>query len=335
VTAQNISNMTKEAGQGSGSSERMGGYAQFIYLLFCVLEIIYVSYIHLCCFICRNDFILSLLSDYNMIDLSVLILQSCCLCFYLFIFNCSASLHVYRIYIIYIIHMLYVLMIHIVMDIFDVMINYLLYVIIIILIYGIKMIQKMLIFLTIQKPNVRHFSIRGFAAVLKLYPFDGKNFLIWKAKMELWLTAMFCFHAAEGMPANLPPEDEAKFKCYVCVESKQPRKPHKAAEARSLAPLELVHSDLCEMNGILTKGGTRYFLTFIDDSTRFCYVYLLKIKDEAFNYFKAYKAKVENQLERKIKRLRSDRGGEYFSNVFDEFCVEHGIIHERTPPFSP
>jgi hypothetical protein len=40
----------------------------------------------------------------------------------------------------------------------------------------------------------------------------------------------------------------------VCVESKQPRKPHKAAEARNLAPLELVHSDLCEMNGILTKG---------------------------------------------------------------------------------
>jgi hypothetical protein len=142
ATAQNISNMSKEAGQGSGSSKRIGGYDQFIYLLFCVLEIIYVSYIHLCCFICRNDFILPVLSYYNMIDLSVLILQSCCLCFYLFIFNCSVSLHVYRIY------MLYALMIHIVMDIFDVMINYLLYVIIIILIYGIKMIRKMPIFLT-------------------------------------------------------------------------------------------------------------------------------------------------------------------------------------------
>jgi hypothetical protein len=53
-----------------------------------------------------------------------------------------------------------------------------------------------------------------------------------------------------------------KSKCHVCVESKQPRKPHKAIEARYLASLELVHSDLCEMNGILTKGGKRYFLTF-------------------------------------------------------------------------
>jgi hypothetical protein len=151
ATAQNISNMTKEAGQGSGSSERIRGYDRFVYLLFCVLDIIYVSYIHLCCFICRNDFILSVLSYYNMIDLSVLSLQSCCLCFYLFIFNCSGSLHVYRIYMIYIIHMLYVLLIHIGMDQFKVtisMVNYLLYVIIIMLIYGIKIIQKMPIILT-------------------------------------------------------------------------------------------------------------------------------------------------------------------------------------------
>ena len=119
------------------------------------------------------------------------------------------------------------------------------------------------------------------------------------------------------------------------MQSKQPCKPHKTAEARNLALLELVHSDLCEMNGKLTKGGRRYFVTFIDDCTRFCYVYLLKTKDEALHYFKVYKAEVENQLEKKIKRLRSDRGGEYFSNEFSEFCAVHGIILERTPPYSP
>jgi hypothetical protein len=183
-----------------------------MFLLFCVLQIIYI---HLCCFICSNDFILSVLSYYNMIYLFVLILQSCCLCYYLFIFNCSVILYAYRIYMIYMNHMLYVLLIHIGMDQFEIMIsmvNYLLYVIIIMLIYGIKMIWKMPIILTIQKPNVRHFSVRGFAAVLKPDLFYGKNFLIWKVKMELWITAMSCFHAAEGKPVNLPPEDEAKFK---------------------------------------------------------------------------------------------------------------------------
>jgi transposase InsO family protein len=89
------------------------------------------------------------------------------------------------------------------------------------------------------------------------------------------------------------------------------------------------------MNGVLAEGGQRYFMTMIDAASRYCYVYLLKTKDEAVNYFKTYKAEVENQLEKKIKRFRSDRGGEYFSNEFDLFCVKHGVIHERTPPYSP
>ena len=91
--------------------------------------------------------------------------------------------------------------------------------------------------------------------------------------------------------------------------------------------LDLIHSDLCELNGIITRCGHMYFVTFIDDCPRFTYVYLLKNKDETFIMFKIYKAEVENQLERKIKVNRSDRGSEYFSNEFKVFCDMHGIIH--------
>jgi hypothetical protein len=87
------------------------------------------------------------------------------------------------------------------------------------------------------------------------------------------------------------------------------RKPHKPAKERNLVPLELIHSDLYEMNGVLTKGEKRYFITLIDDASRFCYIYLLQTKDEMLDYLKIYKTKVENQLERKIKRIRSDHGG--------------------------
>ena len=72
-------------------------------------------------------------------------------------------------------------------------------------------------------------------------------------------------------------------------------------EKRDLVPLDLIHLDLYEMNGLLTRGGKRYFMTFIDDATRYCYIYLSKTKDEALHYFKIYKAEVENQLERKNK----------------------------------
>jgi hypothetical protein len=101
-------------------------------------------------------------------------------------------------------------------------------------------------------------------------------------------------------------------KCHSCVQSKQPRKPHKAAKERHLAPLELIHSDLCEMNGVLTKGGKRYFIILIDDASRFYYVYLLKTKDEALDYFKIYKVEVENQLEKR-------------SNVLDQIMVANSF----------
>jgi transposase InsO family protein len=89
------------------------------------------------------------------------------------------------------------------------------------------------------------------------------------------------------------------------------------------------------MNGVLTDGGQRYFMTMIDDASRYCYVYLLKTKEDTLNCFKTYKIEVENQLEKKIKCFRSDRGGEYFSNEFDLFYAEHGIIHKRMLPYSP
>jgi hypothetical protein len=46
-------------------------------------------------------------------------------------------------------------------------------------------------------------------------------------------------------------------KCHSCVQSKQPQKPHKIAEERHLIPLELIHSDICEMNGVLIEGRQR------------------------------------------------------------------------------
>ena len=57
-------------------------------------------------------------------------------------------------------------------------------------------------------------------------------------------------------------------------------------------------------------------------------------KDETLDYIKIYKAEAKNQLERKNKHLRSNHGGEFFSKLFEEFCGEHVIIHERTPSYS-
>ncbi|CAH9139832.1 unnamed protein product [Cuscuta epithymum] len=124
-------------------------------------------------------------------------------------------------------------------------------------------------------------------------------------------------------------------KCQICVEAKHARKPFKEITTRQTELLELIHSDLADFKNTESRGGKRYYMTFIDDFSRYAKVYLLRSKDEAGEMFMKYKAEVENQLDRKIKRLRSDRGGEYNTNFLKEFCEKHGIIHESSAPYTP
>ena len=69
--------------------------------------------------------------------------------------------------------------------------------------------------------------------------------------------------------------------------------------------------------------------------SKYCYTYLLKIKDEVLSKFKVYKAKAENQQEKQINITRSDRGGKYTSNEFTLFCELYRIIYEVTALYSP
>ena len=129
-------------------------------------------------------------------------------------------------------------------------------------------------------------------------------------------------------------QDAEYDKCETCIQAKMTKLPFPKAD-RHTELLQLIHSDVCELNGILTRGGNRYLVTFIDDHSRYTYVYLMKNKNEVFDKFKYYKSLVENQKGKKILALRSDRGGEYFPTEFVSFCEQHGIIHETRAPYTP
>ena len=96
------------------------------------------------------------------------------------------------------------------------------------------------------------------------------------------------------MKCGIIASDVKEFeKCEICVKLKLIQKVFHSIE-RSSNLLDLIHSYLCEFNGKSARGGNRYFLTFIDDCSRFTYVFLLKNKSETFNVFKVYKTEVEN-----------------------------------------
>uniref|UniRef100_A0A251SDS7 Putative zinc finger, CCHC-type n=1 Tax=Helianthus annuus TaxID=4232 RepID=A0A251SDS7_HELAN len=124
--------------------------------------------------------------------------------------------------------------------------------------------------------------------------------------------------------------------CEGCISGKQARKgfPNKT-KWQATKPLQLIHSDICGPMRTESISGCRYFITFIDDYSRKTWVYFLKLKSEALNYFKLFKALTENQSDHMIKTLRTDRGGEYCGKLFQDYLKENGIHHQLTNSYTP
>ena len=101
---------------------------------------------------------------------------------------------------------------------------------------------------------------------------------------------------------------------------------------RSQGLLDYVHSDMWGPAKQESNGGSIYFMTIIDDYSRRVWIYFLKSKDMAFEAFKGWKRVVENQVNRKVKTLRTDDGLEYCSSHFESFCKAEGIQRHYTVP---
>lgn len=124
--------------------------------------------------------------------------------------------------------------------------------------------------------------------------------------------------------------------CVGCSLGKQARTPFPQATAyRAEEKLELWHGDLCGPITPASAGGNKYFLLIVDDCSRYMWLEVLKSKDEAFKYFKKVKVLAENESNLSLKAFRTDRGGEFISTEFSEFCEEKGIRRFTTAPYSP
>ncbi|KAG9451218.1 hypothetical protein H6P81_011183 [Aristolochia fimbriata] len=129
--------------------------------------------------------------------------------------------------------------------------------------------------------------------------------------------------------------------CIDCIKGKQTNKFKKGA-TRSSTILEIIHSDICCPD--MDTQGQKYFITFIDDYSRYMYLYMLHTKNEALDAFKVFKAKVEKQCGKQMKIVRTDRGGEYYGRYtesrqaqgpFARFLQHNGIVFQYTMLGSP
>jgi transposase InsO family protein len=97
--------------------------------------------------------------------------------------------------------------------------------------------------------------------------------------------------------------------------------------------LQLVHSNLCGSMPVVSRTGSRYILTFIDDFTRKTWLFFLHTKLQTFDKFKLFKATVAT-VDRKIESLQIDKGGEYMSTTFFSYCQAHEIQRQLTTSYA-
>ena len=123
--------------------------------------------------------------------------------------------------------------------------------------------------------------------------------------------------------------------CEACQFGKQAKAafPHDKHATRNV--LELIHSDVWGPAKTASMGGCRFYVTFIDDHTRKVWVYFMKEKSEVFSHFQNFKVMVEKQTGHYVQCLRSDGGGEYFSNEFSSFLKKHGIQRQFSCRYTP
>lgn len=135
---------------------------------------------------------------------------------------------------------------------------------------------------------------------------------------------------------NLTPEDiKATGICKACAQAKHSRSPFERAEDKTTDVLHLVHMDICGPLPEETPGGKKYFITFLDDYSRYSDVILLERKSEAKSVIKSQFAYMERQTGKHVKGVRTDNGGEFISDDLRDYFKEKGINHQKTVAYTP
>ena len=106
-------------------------------------------------------------------------------------------------------------------------------------------------------------------------------------------------------------------------------------ENRTLVILERIHQDVCGPFSVASTTKHKYYVIFIDDYSRRCWIFFMQKKDQTFSNLCEFKALVDKESGKQVKAPQSDNGGEYILNEFKEFCSKEGIRRELIASHNP
>ncbi|KAG7559395.1 Zinc finger CCHC-type [Arabidopsis thaliana x Arabidopsis arenosa] len=159
-------------------------------------------------------------------------------------------------------------------------------------------------------------------------------------KSHLGVSFNVLWHARLGHPHSralklmLPSISFDHSSCEACILGKHCKSVFPKSFTIYEKCFDLVHSDVWT-SPCVSRDNNKYFVTFIDEKSKYTWITLLPSKDRVFEAFTNFQNYVTNQFNAKIKVLRTDNGGEYTSHKFKEHLAKHGIIHQTSCPYTP
>lgn len=115
--------------------------------------------------------------------------------------------------------------------------------------------------------------------------------------------------------------------CDVCHLSKQKHFPYHVSNSTFSHMFDIVHTDIWGPYFIPSLAGHRFFLTLVDDFSRFTWVILMKSKSKTRQHLRTFISFIENQFSTTLKFIRSDNGTEF---LMHDFFYSKGILHQRS-----
>ncbi|GKD54224.1 retrovirus-related pol polyprotein from transposon TNT 1-94 [Tanacetum coccineum] len=164
-----------------------------------------------------------------------------------------------------------------------------------------------------------------------------ENFTLWHRRLGHASMRLIQSLASKELVRNLHKLKFDQHFCDACKIGKQAHASHKAKNIVSTTRcLELLHMDLFGPSAVRSYGGNRYTLVIVDDYSGYTWIRFLKDKTEAFDQFKIFSEKIQNQLGCTIVSIRTDHGREFDNKLqFRGFCNANGVTHNFSAPRTP
>ena len=163
------------------------------------------------------------------------------------------------------------------------------------------------------------------AAVVSLTP----SLTLWHVRLGHASSSRVQQLASRGLLGSVSTKN---FDCVSCQLGKQPALPFNSSESISTDIFDLIHSDVWLPSPVSSIGGSRYFVVFIDDYSRYSWIFHMKNHSELLQVYSNFAKMVETQFSKRIKIFQSDNALEYTQYAFQAVFHSYGIVHHLTCP---